>query len=107
MSFDALSARQWVADAMLLPITWSEVARPADMDAEHLAVAAGVVELRAKRSGRASPSWTRDVGERPKRSYLVRAPETMPRLRRACEQEGPEPLRRRQIMAPSEFLSVA
>jgi hypothetical protein len=107
MSFDILSARQWVADAMRLRISWSEVARPADMDAEQLAVAAGVVELLAERCGQAPPSWTLDVGESPKRIYLVRAAESMPRLRKFCEQEGPEPLRRRQIMAPPEFLSVA
>ncbi len=107
MSFDVLRARQWVADAMRMPISWSEVARPAGMDAEHLAVAAGVVELMAERSGQQSPSWTVEVGESPRRIYLVRAAESMPRLRQLCEEEGPVPLRRRHIMAPPEFLSVA
>ncbi len=107
MSFDVLRARQWVADATRMPISWSEVARPAGMDAEQLAVAAGVVELLAERSGQQSPSWTVEVGESPRRIYLVRAAKSMPRLRRLCEEEGPEPLRRRQIMAPPEFLSVA
>ena len=107
MSFDVLRARQWVADAMRLPISWSGIARPADMDAEELAVAAGVVELLAARSGQPSPSWTVDVGESPRRIYLVRAAESMPRLRQLCEEEGPEPLRRRKIMAPPEFLTVA
>ena len=107
MSFDILRARQWVADAMRAPISWSEVARPEGMDAERLAVAAGVVELLAERSGQPSPDWTVDVGESPRRIYLVRAAESTPRLRLLCEEEGPEPLRKRQIMAPPEFLSLA
>jgi hypothetical protein len=107
MSFDVLKARQWVADAMRTPISWSEVARPAGLDAEQLAVAAGVVELLAERFGQQSPSWTVEVGESPKRIYLVRSAQSMPRLRQLCEEEGPEPLRRRQIMAPPEFLTVA
>ena len=107
MSFDVLSARQWVADAERLRISWSEVDRPDGMDAEQLAVAAGVVELLAERAGQAPPNWTSKVGESPKRIYLVRAAESMPRLRQLCEQDGPEPLRRRRIMAPPEFLSVA
>jgi hypothetical protein len=106
MSFDALGARQWVADAMRMPISWAEVARPAGMDAQQLAVAAGVIELLAERSGQPSPSWTAEVAASPKRIYLVRAAESMPRLRQLCEEEGPEPLRRRRIMAPPEFLSV-
>jgi len=107
MRFDTLRARQWVADAMRMPISWAEVARPTGMDAEQLAIAAGIVELLAKRSGQESPCWTVDVGESPRRIYLVRAAESMPRLRQLCEKEGPEPLRKRQIMAPPEFLSVA
>ena len=107
MTFDVLSARQWVADAQRLPISWSDVARPAGMDAEQISVAAGVVELLAERSGQAPPDWTREVGESPKGNYLVRAAQSMPRLRQLCEQERPEPLRRRQVMAPQEFLSVA
>jgi hypothetical protein len=31
----------------------------------------------------------------------------MPRLRRLCESEGPEPLRRRGLFAPPEFLTHA
>jgi hypothetical protein len=31
----------------------------------------------------------------------------LPRLRRLCEEEGPEPLRRRGFLAPPEFLTFA
>ncbi len=109
MSYDALGARQWVADAMHVPIKWSEIARPRGLGAEQLAlaVAAGVVEMLAERSRQRSPSWTAEVAASPRRIYLVRAAESMPRLRQLCDEEGPEPLRRRQIMAPPEFLTVA
>lgn len=107
MDYDALAARQWVADAMHVPIEWSEIDRPSGLGAEQLAVAAGVVELLAERSRQRSPSWTAEVAASPRRIYLVRAAESMPRLRQLCEEEGPEPLRRRQIMAPPGFLTVA
>ena len=47
-------------------------------------------------SKRAAPAYKFDA-----------AAETMPRLRRACETEGPEPLRRRRLLAPPEFLTSA
>jgi hypothetical protein len=107
MNFDTLAARQWVADAMRKPLQWSEVPCPEGLTAEELAVAAGVVEMLAPRMGQRPPGWTQEVAQSPTRIYLVRAAESMPRLRRLCEQEGPEPLRRRHILAPPEFLTAA
>jgi hypothetical protein len=104
---DALTARQWVADAAREPIIWADVARPAGWTVLELAVAAGVVELLASRSNQRPPSWTTVIEEAPIPVYLVRAAETMPRLRHSCETEGPESLRRRQIYAPPEFLTIA
>ena len=107
LQFDALAARQWVSDALRCGLAWSGLPRPAGLTAEELAVAAGVVEMLAERAGQSPPPWTADVPSSPRRIYLVRAAESMPRLRRLCEREGPEPLRRRQVLAPPEFLSVA
>jgi hypothetical protein len=107
MTFDALAARQWVADAQRLPIQWSQIALPKGLSAERMAVTAGVVELLAQRAGQPSPGWTADVPKSPQPIYLVRAAESMPRLRRLCEEQGPEPLRKRQVMAPPEFLTLA
>jgi hypothetical protein len=39
--------------------------------------------------------------------FLVRAAESMPRLRRLCEEQSPEPLRRRRLLAPPDFLTAA
>ena len=63
-------------------------------------------------------SWRRGLGSphragrrasppAPRRLFLVRAASSMPRLRSLCEREGPEPLRRRGLLAPPEFLSIA
>ena len=104
---DALAARQWVADAARRSIVWADVPRPAGWTALDLALAAGVVELLAARADQMPPSWTATVSEAPAPVYLVRAAETMPRLRRLCETEGPEPLRWRHVFAPPEFLTIA
>jgi hypothetical protein len=104
---DTLTARQWVADAAREPIIWVDVPRPVGWTALELVVAAGVAELLASRSAQRAPSWTTAIDEAPIPFYLVRAAETMPRLRQSCETEGPESLRRRRIYAPPEFLTIA
>ena len=104
---DALAARQWVADAGRRSIVWADVPRPVGWTALELAVAAGVVELLASRADQMPPPWTVTVSQAPTPVYLVHAAETMPRLRRLCETEGPEPLRSRHVFAPPEFLTIA
>ena len=104
---DALTARQWVADAAREAMVWTDVPRPIGWTALELAVAAGVVELLASRAKQPPPPWTATVRETPVPVYLVSAAETMPRLRRLCETEGPESLRWRHVFAPPEFLTIA
>ena len=104
---DALKARQWAADAAREAVIWTEVPLHVGWSELELAVAAGIVELFASRSQQAPPSWTATIGCAPDPLYLVRAAETMPRLRRSCETEGPTPLRVRRIYAPPEFLTAA
>ncbi len=107
MEHETLRARQWVADAIREPIRWTEVACPSGLNAEQLAVAAGVAEMLAQRMEQIPPDWAAEVPRSPARLYLVQSAESMPRLRRLCEQEGPEPLRKRNVLAPPEFLTVA
>lgn len=104
---DALSARQWVADAARCRLSWSDLPSPMDLSPVGSAVAASVVELMASRAGQPAPRWARAAPASPTTVFLVRAAETMPRLRRLCEEEGPEPLRKRRILAPPEFLTWA
>ena len=104
---DTLSARQWVADADRAAFDWSLVAKPSDLDALGLAVAAALVEMMTARRGTSAPIWTSAIPPAPEPVYLVRAAESLPRLRRLCEEEGPEPLRRRRLLAPPDFLTAA
>ncbi|MEZ4294569.1 MAG: hypothetical protein R3B70_06310 [Polyangiaceae bacterium] len=107
LSYDALTARQWVADSIRQGISWSSVPQPIDLDEVEMAVAAGIAEVLAERAGQRPPTWASTIEGVSTPVYLVKAARTMPRLRRLCEEEGPEPLRRRRILAPPEFLTVA
>jgi hypothetical protein len=107
VTHDPVSARQWVADAARSRFQWAAVPRPVGLDQVSLAVAAGVAEMLAERAGQRAPEWALGVPELPEPFLLVRAAATMPRLRHLCETEGPEPLRRRRLLAPPEFLTAA
>lgn len=107
LRYDTLAARQWLADAERAGFVWADVPAPQGLDATASALAAGITELMSSRSGQAPPAWTSRVPAAPQRVFLVRAAASMPRLRDACEREGPEPLRRRGLLAPPEFLTIA
>jgi hypothetical protein len=107
LDYDALSARVWLTEARRAAIVWSSIPVPPDLTSTELALAAGVVEMMALREGVAPPGWTATIGGSPTRIYLVRSAAEMPRLRRLCEEEGPEPLRRRGLLAPPDFLDAA
>ncbi len=107
LAFDALAARDWVAEATRARLRWAELPLPAGLSQDELALAAGVVELLAARARQTPPAWTGSVGASSRAIYLVRAALSMPRLKALCESEGPESLRRRGFFAPPEFLTVA
>jgi len=107
LNHDSLAARQWVQDAVRANLSWERIPKPESLGETGLAVAAGIAEVLAARQGQQPPSWTQRVQAAPHPVFLVRAISTMRRLRALCEQEGPEPLRRRRILAPPEFLSFA
>jgi hypothetical protein len=107
LAFDALTARQWVADAVRTSVQWHRLMKPEGLDSTELALAAGLAEVLAARAGQLAPPWTADVPAASVAMYLVRAAHSMPRLRRLCEAEGPEPLRRRGLYAPPDFLTFA
>ena len=65
------------------------------------------VELFADRRNEPPPAWTRDIGPVARPLYLVAAAESMKRLRRLCLAESPEPMRRRRLYAPPNFLEMA
>ena len=72
-----------------------------------LTVAAALVELLADRAGEKPPRWTHSVGA--EREPLVLDPglEEMPRSFARAKAFGPEPLRKRNLLALPDFLDVA
>jgi hypothetical protein len=104
---ETLAARQWVADAIRTEIQLSDYERPSGLDAVDLAIAAGVIELLARRWHQAAPGWTGSVPGVREPFLLVKAAAYLPRLRKSCEEEGPEPFRRRGLLAPPDFLTAA
>ena len=104
---DLLTARQFVSDALRQNVVWSYIEQPSGLDERQLTVAAGVVELLASRAGQASPPWTRSIG--PTHEPLILDPglEQMPRSFAHAKTLGPEPLRRRNLIALPDFLDVA
>ncbi len=107
LAYESLAAREWVAEAASSGLRWTEILRPAGLDATELAVAAGLVEMLSQRAGVPVPAWVHAVPRSPREVFLVRAADTMPRLRRMCREQGPEPLRSRGIFAPPDYLTAA
>ena len=81
--------------------------RPETNDKQVLAAAASLIELLALRSRQAPPQWTQDIGPLLQPIYLVPSASAMKRLRILCENESPEPLRKRGFYAPPNFLEFA
>jgi hypothetical protein len=104
---DNLQLRSLAQDFLLDHPQFESISRPLSDDQRILGVAAGLLELLAQRSGRHAPAWTREIGSVPEPFYLLDEARRMKRLRRLCETESPEPLRKRGLYAPPGFLSFA
>ena len=83
----------------------TNIPRPAIDNPQVLGTAAGLLELLAQRTGQAAPAWTREIGAVPEPMFLLEAATRMRRLRALCEAEAPEPLRKRGLFAPPDFLT--
>ncbi len=81
--------------------------RPMLSDPTQLAAAAALVELFALRQHQPPPGWAADIGPAPQPFFLVASALTMKHLRHLCETEAPEPLRKRGLYAPPNFLEFA
>ncbi len=104
---DSLRLRSLLQDWLETAPVVSTVAKPLTSDPRVLAVSAALLELIAARLGQPHPAWTRDVGPLDEPYYLLEAALRMKHLRALCEREAPEPLRRRRIYAPPNFLEFA
>jgi hypothetical protein len=106
LSGNLLAARQWVADAQRSHIEWKSVEKPVGLSAREMTVAAGLAEMLAARAGTSPPHWAITVG--PQNEVLVLDPglERMPRSFEQAKRNGPEPLRKRNLIASPDFLDI-
>ncbi len=72
-----------------------------------LAVAAALLELFSMRTQQSAPTWTHGVGPVEHPLYLLKSATHMRRLRDLCRDAAPEPLRRRGLYAPPDYLAFA
>ncbi len=107
LSRDSLLLRSLTQDFLRENPILIECVKPQTNDSRILAAAASLVELFALRLNQPPPHWTNDVGPLPEPVYLLKAAESMNRLRVLCETESPEPLRKRGFYAPPNFLKFA
>jgi hypothetical protein len=103
---DDLIVRQWVADCQRERLEWSAFNMPADLFGDDLAVAAALVEIMATSMFQSPPTWTGAVGAASEDVYLVPSAREMPRTRELCQTQGPEPMRKRRILAPPGYLTI-
>lgn len=107
VSGDLLAARQWVADARRIGVDWEKIERPDGLADREMAVAAAMAELLAARADARPPSWTAAVGAQREIVILDPGLEWMPRSFARAKADGPEPLRKRNLIAMADFLDVA
>lgn len=104
---DSLLLRSLTQDLLREHPGLSDYPQPQTDDVRLMAAAASLIELLALRQHQSPPSWTKEVGSLPEPVYLLKAAAGMKRLRRLCETEAPEPLRKRGFYAPPDFLKFA
>jgi hypothetical protein len=96
-----------VADCRRDRVEWSAVKRPSNIEGNDLAVAAALVELMAANDIQSPPAWTSDVAAASEDVYLVPSARETRHTREQCQAQGPEPMRKRRILAPPGYLTIA
>ena len=104
---DALKLRSLCQDLLHENRDLYDCPAPTVDDRQKMAIAASLVELLAMRTGQMPPIWTEAVEGLARPIYLLKSAEKMSRLRKLCESESPEPLLKRGLLAPPNFLSFA
>ena len=104
---EALQARSLTQDLFRSQPRLTEMSKPSVNNPTLLSTAAALVELFAMRWRQEPPAWTATVGGLENPIFLVKSAARMKRLRELCETQSPEPLRKRGLYAPSNYLEFA
>jgi len=102
--YESLQLRSLTQDLLRQTTRLSDVPRPITTDPQLLAIAASLIELFAVRQKQTPPAWVSDIAALPEPFFLVKAAQQMKRLRELCETQSPEPMRKRKLYAPPNFL---
>jgi hypothetical protein len=101
---DSLQLRSLTQDWLSENALMSETPRPITDDTRVLAAAASLIELFSQRRRQDPPKWVEEVGPLSEPLFLLKSAENMKHLRVLCETQAPEPLRKRRLYAPPNFL---
>lgn len=104
---EGVTARSLVQDFFREDPYLIDIPKPDVNDVRLLATCASLLELFANRLEQKAPKWTNNVEPLSEPIFLVRAATSMKRLRELCEKESPEPLRKRGLFAPPNYLEFA
>lgn len=107
LGYDALLLRLYVQAWIRERPRFALMPKPETDDPRILVAAAALVELLAGRAGQPSPAWTAAVGALPAPFFVMRRAERPGFIHDLCLNESPEPLKRRNIFAPPNFLEMA
>jgi hypothetical protein len=107
LEHDSLQTRALAQDLLRTYRELCDVPPPDSRDPRVQSVAAALVELLAQRRSQEPPTWSAGFGPLDEPFHLLQAATRMPRLRAQCETESPLPLRKRNLYAPSNFLTFA
>jgi len=102
---DSLMTRALAQDFLRRRPVFAEIPQPETDDPVLLAIAASLLELFALRTHQPAPKWTRQIGPVEPPRYLLKAAAHLRRLRDLCRDAAPEPLRRRHLYAPPDYLA--
>ncbi len=104
---DNLRLRSLVQDLLHSKTPLNKLARPSSRDPRVLALSASIVELLAARQGKEPPAWTKEIGALNEPFFMIESAAHMKRLRELCETQSPEPMCKRRLYAPPNFLQFA
>lgn len=104
---DMIAAREWIAEAQRSRFSWENTKAPGNLAPREMAIAAALTEMLAQRNGKRAPEWTTAIPALPELMVLDPGLEQMPRSFERARTSGPEPLRRRNLVALPDFLKIA
>jgi hypothetical protein len=107
VSQDHIRLRSLVQDLIRSNIEISKLSPPQSRDSHVRVISASIAELLAARQGQQPPAWTKEIGALNEPFFLLKSADHMKRLRKLCETQSPEPMRKRNLYAPPHFLEFA